>query len=290
MAYTATVVPVMLASPGDVSRERDAAREILHDWNYAHSLATNVVLMPVGWETHAAPDLGGHPQELINERVLSECDLLVGIFWTRLGTPTGRAASGSVEEIERHLAVGKPAMVYFSAAPVAPQSIQPDQFHALTVFRSWCEEKGLIENYENLDDFRKRFRQQLQIQLNKNPYLVALVQSAKDAPGQHKAALKPQGIGDELSKEAQELLVEASLSADGQIWSYATIGERHIKANGKVFGGKDARSHAPWEHAIKQLIDGGLVVERGRKGEIFQISQPGYELAEQLRTLRDILG
>jgi hypothetical protein len=63
--------------------------------------------LPVGWEMHSAPDLAGRPQELINDRVLKDCDLLGGIFWTRLGTPTGESASGTVEEIKEHLAAGK---------------------------------------------------------------------------------------------------------------------------------------------------------------------------------------
>ena len=44
--------------------------------------------MPVGWETHSSPDLGAPAQEQINERILEHCDLLIAVFWTRLGTPT----------------------------------------------------------------------------------------------------------------------------------------------------------------------------------------------------------
>ena len=117
MSYQSTVIPVMIASPGDVLEERNVARDIIHEWNYIHSPSTNTVLIPVGWETHSPPDLGGRPQQLINDRVLKDCDLLVGIFWTRLGTPTGESASGTAEEIEKHIAAGKPAMVYFSAKP-----------------------------------------------------------------------------------------------------------------------------------------------------------------------------
>ena len=142
----------MIASPGDVFDEREVVRDIIHEWNYVNSISTNAVLMPVGWDTHSAPELSGRAQELINAQVLRDCDLLVGIFWSRLGTPTGEAASGTVEEIERHLDAGKPAMVYFSAAPVAPQSLDPDQFAALQEFRSWCEGKGLIETYANGTD------------------------------------------------------------------------------------------------------------------------------------------
>jgi hypothetical protein len=117
---------------------------LLFDWNYVHSLTTKTILTPVGWDTHASPDLGGRPQKLINERILKDCDLLVGIFWTRLGTPTGTSESGTVEEIKTHLAAGKPAMVYFSDAPVAPASVDPKQFEALRKFRAWCEQQGLI--------------------------------------------------------------------------------------------------------------------------------------------------
>ena len=87
----------MIASPGDVSKERNLVREILHDWNDVHSFQRGVVLMPVGWDTQSSPDLSGRPQELINSRVLQQCELLVGIFWTRLGTPTGEEESGTVE-------------------------------------------------------------------------------------------------------------------------------------------------------------------------------------------------
>jgi hypothetical protein len=39
---------------------------------------------------------------------------LIGVFWTRVGTPTGIAESGTLEEIERVAAEGKLVMLYFS--------------------------------------------------------------------------------------------------------------------------------------------------------------------------------
>src|SRR5215217_949238 len=94
----------MLASPGDVGDEREIIRQVIHEWNAVHFPREKAVLMPIGWETHSSPELGGRPQGMINERLLKHCDLLVGILSTRLGTPTGEAASGTVEEIERHCA------------------------------------------------------------------------------------------------------------------------------------------------------------------------------------------
>lgn len=125
------VVPVMIASPGDVSDERNIIREVIHDWNDVNAAMSRTMLAPVGWETHSSPELGARPQELINSRLLRECDLLIGVFWTRLGTPTGKAESGTVEEIREHINAGKPAMIYFSSKPVAPQSIDVAQYSAV---------------------------------------------------------------------------------------------------------------------------------------------------------------
>jgi hypothetical protein len=152
MAYQATVIPVMIASPGDVAEERQLIREIIHDWNDVNAEVSNVMLAGIGWETHSSPELGARPQELINKRILKNCDLLIGVFWTRLGTPTGKSSSGTVEEIEEHVAAGKPAMIYFSSKPVAPQSVDAEQFAKVQEIKQKWMPQGLIETYDNLEE------------------------------------------------------------------------------------------------------------------------------------------
>jgi len=68
MSYAATVYKVMIASPGDINGERRIVREVIADWNSAHSETRGIVLMPIGWETHSVPDMGGRPQEIINKQ------------------------------------------------------------------------------------------------------------------------------------------------------------------------------------------------------------------------------
>jgi hypothetical protein len=109
--YDAKVINVMIASPGDVSSERRIAVAVVHEWNATHAETHRAVLQPVGWETHASPDMGARGQAIINRQSLDACDLLVAIFWSRLGTPTGTAESGTVEELRAHVAAGRPAMV-----------------------------------------------------------------------------------------------------------------------------------------------------------------------------------
>ena len=163
MPYQAIIFQVMIASPGDVAKERQIIKEVLQEWNYIHSFDKHIALMPVGWETHSTPLMGERPQAIINKQILESSDLLIGVFWTRIGTPTGESVSGTVEEIEKHIASGKPAMLYFSTAPAHPDSIDPDQYNQVKEFKEKCLSGGLVEVYDSLSEFKEKLMRQLAI-------------------------------------------------------------------------------------------------------------------------------
>lgn len=149
MSFNATVYQVFLASPSDTETEREVLRHVVGRWNDLHAADLGVVLLPVGWETHAVPQLGAPPQALINRQVLERCDLLIGVFWTRLGTPTEAAPSGTAEEIQRFTAAGKWALVYFSTRQAAPDLLDPEQLGALRKFREELQGQGLIDGTDH---------------------------------------------------------------------------------------------------------------------------------------------
>jgi hypothetical protein len=88
MPYLARVLNVMIASPSDVIHERMAIRDIVSEWNTIHAHDRKTVLMPTGWETHSVPEMGDRPQAIINKQLLKDADLLIAVFWTRIGSPT----------------------------------------------------------------------------------------------------------------------------------------------------------------------------------------------------------
>jgi hypothetical protein len=51
--FDARVVKVMIASPGDVLKERDAAGEVLYECNNIHAEDRGPVLFPFGWKRMA---------------------------------------------------------------------------------------------------------------------------------------------------------------------------------------------------------------------------------------------
>lgn len=286
MAYQATVIPVMIASPGDVYEEREIVREVVHSWNYINSLKSKVVLMPAGWETHSSPELGARAQELINSRVLKDCDLLIGVFWTRLGTPTGKSESGTVEEIEEHIKAGKPAMIYFSSKPVAPQSINQEQFSALQTFKARCRKLGLVEEFDDTIEFKEKVGRQLQLCLHNNPYIQGLFPQPMTAVNNQEQSVQiasaPLMSGPRMTKEAAVLLKAASKDEHGTILKMAVIGGRFIQAGGTSFGGQGGRESAKWEHALNELVALNFVVERGYKGEVFELTHEGWAVADRL--------
>jgi hypothetical protein len=283
LAYNATIIPVMIASPGDVSEEREAVREVIHDWNDVNASSQGVVLTPVGWETHSSPELGARPQELINERLLNECDLLIAVYWTRLGSPTGESSSGTVEEIEEHIGAGKPAMLYFSSKPVAPESIDAEQYAAVQDFKKRIKDRGLINEFENLNQFRTKLAKQLQLCLLHNGHIKSILEEASEETIEHPPAAPPLKKSDHvsLSEESKHLLKFAASEKDGAILKTATFDGRHIQVGRQTFGGH-GKEAAKWEEALNDLVNQGLVVPRGYKGQVFELTHKGWRVAEEL--------
>src|SRR3712207_6067022 len=99
MPYPAFVYRVLIASPSDLSEERDQLRQVVYYWNTDNSKPMQIATLPVMWETDSFPAVGERTQAILNEQ-LADCDILIGAFWMRIGSPTGVAESGTVEEIE----------------------------------------------------------------------------------------------------------------------------------------------------------------------------------------------
>lgn len=155
----------MIASPGDLTEERDAATAAIHDWNAAHASGEGVVLLPVKWETHTFPDTGVRPQDAINRQLVESSDILVGMFWTRLGTSTGVAESGTIEEIDQFVAAGKPAMLYFSDRPIKPGRIDLEQHQRLREFKQDTYDRALAGTFSSIDELRSKLMRDLSRQV-----------------------------------------------------------------------------------------------------------------------------
>ena len=160
---------ILVASPGDVDRERKIVEEVIAEWNIRNGDEHKMVLEAVLWEKHAAPENRGEgegSQEPITRQLVDDCDCAIGIFWNRIGTPTKLAEGGAVEEVQRMLTVLKrPVMLYFSDMPIVWSKIDVQQKAKLEAFKETMKADGLIWEYDSLEAFRTLLSRHLDKQI-----------------------------------------------------------------------------------------------------------------------------
>lgn len=168
MARQSTIVQVFVASPSDVAEERAILEAVILQLNQIWSRTLRLSFELIKWETSTRPAAASDPQTAINDQVGSDYDVLIGIFWGRLGSATPRAVSGTVEEIERAYSrlqrdgAAPEIMLYFKDAPIAPSKIDPEQLRGLQEFKRLLSLRGtLYSNFEDLAGFESSLRAHL---------------------------------------------------------------------------------------------------------------------------------
>ena len=160
---------LVVASPADVKVERDTVPLIVDELNRTVCADRGLRVEVTRWETDSYPGLDPDgPQGLI-DRVLKieECDVLIGIFWKRFGSPTKDAASGTAHEFELAYEAWKQkrrpqVMVYFNQKPYAPKSeAETDQWGQVLKFQKAFPEEGLWWGYRGASQFRDLIRAHL---------------------------------------------------------------------------------------------------------------------------------
>ena len=166
------VIVVFVASPSDLEPERNCLEEVIQELNQSWSQSTGYRLELVRWETHGYPGVGKDAQDVLNRELPDDPDIFIGLMWSRYGTETARAGSGTEEEfnrvLERHQCDPESIriMFYFKDAPLAPSEIDPDQLRRVARFREKLKSVGtLYWIFKTPEDFEQQLRLHLSQQL-----------------------------------------------------------------------------------------------------------------------------
>ncbi len=156
----------MLSSPNDVKTERRVMERVIEELNRGVAADRNLRLELSRWETDAHP--GFHvegPQGLIDPILnIENCDILLGIFWKRFGTPTTEAQSGTEHEIRTAVGSwrksGRPQiMIYFKEAEFLPRKKDElEQYGLVLQFRDEFPKEGLYWPFKDASEFERRVR------------------------------------------------------------------------------------------------------------------------------------
>jgi len=188
---------IFLASPGDVNVERNSAREVIEQIRNELRFRDDLDIKVVAWDepgAGVAMEAGLTPQKAIEMGLPQpkDCDLVVVILWSRVGTPLpddylkadgSRYRSGTEWEflnaIEGFREKGWPSVwLYRRTEPFAVPFDDPNyeskriQWNELRDFlNSFSNEDGSIERgintYQSPDDFRRTFGERLRTKLER---------------------------------------------------------------------------------------------------------------------------
>lgn len=146
--FSATVLKILIATPGDTADEVAAIANNLQKWNGHRAEALGVVMLPRHWRSDTVPLLHEDgAQAVINAQIVDDADIVIAVFDSRLGQATLGAVSGTAYEIERTSKAGKPVHVYFSDEPIDRKAIDVVELGRLNDFRNEMESKGLVKTY-----------------------------------------------------------------------------------------------------------------------------------------------
>ena len=168
MPRSITLYRVFVASPSDVADEREAIEEVIRELNLSAVEAQGAQLQLLKWETHAFPDFGTDVQDVVNRQIGDDYDIFLGVMWTRFGTPTSRAGSGTAEEFERAFARYQRdrdalrLMLYFKDAPLEPSKLDLQQLGEVRQFQERVGNLGgLYWKFKDRSELEKLLRLQL---------------------------------------------------------------------------------------------------------------------------------
>lgn len=279
----AVVLNVLIASPSDVAAERDVVTSAIYAWNAAHHPTVGIMLNPVRWETHSYPASGDRPQAIINKQIVESGDILIGIFGHTVGTPTGTAQSGTIEEIEEFRKAGKYVALYFSTADPTPNAGR-DQVKALENYQRERQRDTLYGTFRTPNELRLHVMQHL-------PRIVAdvsgggeVLRSGADKPAYRRnGAPSPLSQSGDLTPKEIELLWNGAKDGCGELLYTRTFDGESIRTNGRQFlENVDARTGAEWIAAFRNLHERRLIEPLSLGSDFFRVTGEGYRAADDL--------
>jgi Domain of unknown function (DUF4062) len=164
-------IRVFASSPGDVSDERQQLSVVVQELNTTlRALVPEqpTVVELIKWETHVHPDMSTTAQDSIS-RQIPDYDVFLGIMWSRFGTPTQVAGSGTEQEFREADASskkrGSPSHIlfYFCRQNYPADLDEPDleQLAKVFRFRKELKSRGLVGSYDSHAAFADTVRPDL---------------------------------------------------------------------------------------------------------------------------------
>jgi len=315
-------IKVFLSSPGDVAAERDVARRVLGSLQKERSFADRFLLVEVSWDDpeHPTPmDASLTPQQAINRErgKPSDCDVVVVILWSRLGTPLtdedGKSWRSGTEwefqdAIDAATPSGRPTVwLYRRDEKVRPDLDDPkldeiiSQYKSVqTFFEDHKNPDGSLRHahhtYANLEAFRRLFESHLRDWLSKQsdaapsatpgrvgPAEGPPIPDLPELPGYRAAALRAHG---KLPITGFATKARVAIQLDELYVPLRAMLDTRLKGDCGFADARDAEERLrPHDAAEIPLIDAFRAAAERRRDGLVILGDPGSGKTTQLKRL-----
>lgn len=163
MPKTITVYDILLSCPSDISQYIENLENAVNHFNDFFGRTNNIIVRTKHWSKDAFSEFGKHPQDLLDKQIVDTSDMAVAVFWTRFGTQTENYGSGTEEEIERMLSMGKQVFLYFLDKPVSPSKIDHTQYSKIQAFMDKHKNDGIFFTVSDETTLVNKFRENLEL-------------------------------------------------------------------------------------------------------------------------------
>lgn len=271
--YNANVYQIMIGAPSDIIEEIQMACETINRWNALNSEQYKIVLLPLHWSINSYPSAGNRPQHFLNQQLVEKSDLLICIFGTRIGTPTGKDISGTVEEFKEHVKVGKNVMMFFKNTAENVSSLDPQQLQQLNEFKQSIKESVLWWDYQKAENFKDLLFSKLQLYINDNWLSEKQLRDNVSKT-----------IIDSLTNFDKERLAKWS-EGDGEVWISDTMDGRTILIGESEYEVSSGKEKAEVDDFFQRMrnIDFAQIDRYDNYGNpIYTLTKKGYDYIGQL--------
>jgi hypothetical protein len=162
---------LVVVSPGDVQLERKAIDAVVNNLNRLITRQFGLELRVHRWETDVYPAFHPEgPQGQVDETLqIDNCDIMVGIFWKKFGTPVKDAQSGTEHELERAYSAWQASngkrphiMIYFKDKKYdCKTKEEEEQRSKVEAYKKKVSKDALWWSYKSKPEFERYVRDHL---------------------------------------------------------------------------------------------------------------------------------
>lgn len=153
------LIKTFISCPSDIGEEVKSLSLIIEQLNKTIGAHEDYMIEALNWKLDTYSSIGEDAQSVINHQIDDEYDVLIAIIWKKLGSPTKRENSGTVEEIKNAIKNNKKFLIFFNNNSPNLNEVDIEELQRIREFKKELSSQGVLyKEFSTLTEFENLFR------------------------------------------------------------------------------------------------------------------------------------